>query len=158
MKNQCEKYWKKPSCFIEKIMWRYVNLLFFSNGRPNSEKSKFRKSLFFIEKSIQNHARNVDVRAIAKSSKHNAKMESISIKNRWKIHRKIEVGKRMVQNQENRRPEASKRRKTRPLNAQGAILETPTGSARLRPAPPDRKRCFRGSTGRGVKGGGNSEK
>ena len=55
---------------------------FSPTGDRFNKNHNFGKSLFFIENSIQNHARKVDVRSIEKSLKNDAKMEPKSFQNR----------------------------------------------------------------------------
>ena len=97
-KKPCEKQWNIQIFFMKKMRAKYANVLFFPSRRSISKKMKIQKSLFFLGSSIQNHARNADVRIIEKSLKNDAKMETQSFQNRWRIHWKIGVGKRTAQN------------------------------------------------------------
>ncbi len=74
------KTMNNPYMFHEKKYAKYVNALFFPYRSSISSKSFSLNNLLFIENSIQNHVRKVDVRSIDKSLK-NAKMEPKSFQN-----------------------------------------------------------------------------
>ena len=87
------------------------HVLFSPTGDRIHKARFFFLNVVFIENSIQNHARNVDVRNINKSQKTYATMEPKSIQTQVKLHSQIDLGK--TPSREKSRPGAPKGRKCR---------------------------------------------
>ena len=68
--------------FHEKSACKICKCLVFPKQEIDFIKIRSFESLFFIENSIQNHARKVDVRSIEKSIKNDAKMDPKSFQYR----------------------------------------------------------------------------